>query len=115
PKSPGLRVMSGALFLLAIDFLHYVPVFGARKGLWGFTVPPAYLQYTSIFDLVLEILLGFGTIMLSFESVRREVEAANQELTAARDQLELMARMDPLTEALNRRVSLAARSRRGRR
>jgi diguanylate cyclase len=100
--SPGLRVMSAALVLLAIDFLHYVPVFGARKGLWGITVPAAYLQYTSIFDLILEILLGFGTIMVSLEGVRREVEAANYKLTHARDQLELMARMDPLTEALNR-------------
>jgi diguanylate cyclase len=101
-NSPGLRVMRAALLLLAIDFLHYVPVFGARKGLWGLTVPSAYLQYTSIFDLILEILLGFGTIMVSLEGVRREVEAANYKLTHARDQLELMARMDPLTEALNR-------------
>jgi len=101
-NSPGLRVMAAALMLLAIDFLHYVPVFGARKGLWGITVPAAYLQYTSIFDLILEILLGFGTIMVSLEGVRREVEAANYKLTHARDQLELMARMDPLTEALNR-------------
>ncbi len=100
--SAGLRVMSAALILLAIDFLHYVPVFGARKGLWGFTMPAAYLQYTSIFDLILEILLGFGTIMVLLEGVRREVEAANQKLTSAHDQLELMARMDPLTEALNR-------------
>lgn len=101
-SSPGLRVMSAALMLLAIDFLHYVPVFGARKGLWGITVPAAYLQYTSIFDLLLEILLGFGTIMVLLEGVRREVEAANYKLTHARDQLEWMARMDPLTEALNR-------------
>lgn len=101
-STPGLRVMSAALLLLAIDFLHYVPVFGARKGLWGFTVPSAYLQYTSIFDLILEILLGFGTIMVLMEGVRREVEAVNDKLMSARDQLELMARMDPLTEALNR-------------
>ena len=94
--------MVAALVLLTIDFLHYVPVFGARKGLWGITVPAAYLQYTSIFDLILEILLGFGTIMVSLEGVRREVEAANYKLTHAHDQLELMARMDPLTEALNR-------------
>ncbi|HKP38970.1 MAG TPA: GGDEF domain-containing protein [Pyrinomonadaceae bacterium] len=101
-SSPGFRVMCAALVLLALDFLHYVPVFGARKGLWGITVPASYLQYTSIFDLILEILLGFGTIMVSLEGVRREVEAANYKLTNARDQLELMARMDPLTEALNR-------------
>ena len=101
-SSPGLRVMSLALLLLAIDFLHYVPVFGARKGLWGITVPGVYLQYTSIVDLILEIVLGFGTMMVALEGVRREVEASNRRLTVAHDRLELMASMDPLTEALNR-------------
>lgn len=100
--SPGLRIMAMALVLLTIDFLHYLPVFGARKGLWGMTVPAGYLQYTSIFDLILEILLGFGTIMVLLEGVRSEVEATNRQLTKAHDKLELMARMDPLTEALNR-------------
>ena len=100
--SPGIRVMSAALLLLAIGFLHYVPVFAARKGLWGITVPFRYLQYTSIFDLLFEILLGFGTVMVLMESVRREVEMANRKLLEARDQLELLVQMDPLTEALNR-------------
>lgn len=101
-SSQGLRVMSIALFLLSIDFLHYVVVFSLRKGALGITVPSGYLQFTSIFDLILEILLGFGTVMLLMEGVRREVEAANQKLLQARDRLELMAQMDPLTEALNR-------------
>jgi len=100
--TPGLRVMSASLILLSIDFLHYVPVFGARKGLWGLTVPTAYLQYTSIFDLILEILLGFGTMMVLLEGVRSEVEATNRQLTKAHDKLQLLAQMDPLTEALNR-------------
>ena len=100
--SPGIRVMSAALLLLSIGFLHYVPVFAARKGLWGVTVPLRYLQYTSVFDLLFEILLGFGTVMVLMESVRREVELANRKLTDARDQLELLVQMDPLTEALNR-------------
>jgi diguanylate cyclase len=100
--SPGIRVMSVALLLLAIGFLHYVPVFGARKGLWGFTIPSGYLHYTSVFDLLFETLLGFGTVMVLMESVRREVESANRKLTQARDQLELLVQMDPLTEALNR-------------
>lgn len=65
-------------------------------------MPAGYLQYTSIFDLILEILLGFGTIMVLLEGVRREVEATNAKLTHAHDQLDLTARMDPLTEALNR-------------
>lgn len=93
--SPGIRVMSAALLLLAIGFLHYVPIFGARKGLLGITVPLGYLQYTSIVDLLFEMLLGFGTVMVLMESVRREVEMANKKL-------ELLVQMDPLTEALNR-------------
>ena len=101
-KTPGIQVMSVALFLLAIGFLHYVPVFAARKGLWGLTVPASYLQYTSVFDLLFEILLGFGTVMVLMEGVRREVEMANRKLLDARDQLELLVQMDPLTEALNR-------------
>ena len=100
--SHGLRVMAAALVLLTLDFLHYVPVFGARKGLWGITVPASYLQYTSIFDLILEILLGFGAMMVLLEGVRREVEAVNDRLMQAHGKLELLAQMDPLTEALNR-------------
>lgn len=100
--SSGISVMSTALVLLTLAFLHYVPIFGARKGLWGITVPASYLQYTSVFDLLFEILLGFGTVMVLMESVRREVEHANRKLTEARDQLELLVQMDPLTEALNR-------------
>lgn len=113
--SPGIRVMSAALLLLAVDFLHYVPVFGARKGLWGVTVPGSYLQYTSIVDLLLEILLGFGTMMVLMERVRSEVEQANSSLLQARDKLELLARMDPLTEALNRHAfhSLLSRNESG--
>jgi diguanylate cyclase (GGDEF)-like protein len=100
--SPGIRVMSTALLFLGISFLVYVPAFGARKGLWGLTVPESILHYTSVFDLVFEILLGFGTVMVLMESVRSEVEMANRKLMQARDQLELLVQMDPLTEALNR-------------
>ena len=42
----------------------------------------------------------FGLVFVT--GCRREVEQANQELLRARDQLELLAKMDPLTEALNR-------------
>lgn len=100
--SQGISVMSMALLLLSIGFLQYVPLFGARQGWWSVTVPLSYLQFTSVFDLLFEILLGFGTVMVLMEGVRREVEQANSELMRARDQLELLVQMDPLTEALNR-------------
>lgn len=100
-SSPGLRVMSTALVLLTLDFLHYVPVMTYVR-LSQATLPLAYLKYTSIYDLILEILLGFGTLMLVMDEARHEVEVANRELIAARDKLEVLARIDPLTEALNR-------------
>jgi diguanylate cyclase len=101
-RRPGIQLMSVALLLMTIDFLHYVPAFGARKGLLGITVPASYFHYTSVFDLLFEILLGFGTVMVLMEGVRREVELTNRKLTDARDQLEMLVQMDPLTEALNR-------------
>ncbi|HEU4391221.1 MAG TPA: GGDEF domain-containing protein [Blastocatellia bacterium] len=100
-STPGRRVMSVALVLLTLDFLHYAPVFAyvtATK-----TRPPLdYLRYSSVYDLILQILLGFGTVMVAMEDVRRQLEVANRELMATRDRLEGMARLDPLTDALNR-------------
>jgi diguanylate cyclase (GGDEF)-like protein len=42
----------------------------------------------------------FGLVFIT--GFRTEVEQSNRELLAARDKLELLAQMDPLTEALNR-------------
>ena len=43
---------------------------------------------------------AFGLVFIT--GCRRELEKANRELLEARDKLELLAQMDPLTEALNR-------------
>jgi diguanylate cyclase (GGDEF)-like protein len=99
-ESPGLKVMRVALVLLALDFLHYVPLLAYAEFAGIDDLP--YLRYSSIYDLILEILLGFGTVMLVMDDVRYETEVANRELTAARDKLEILVRLDPMTEALNR-------------
>ena len=97
----GVTVMSAALLLLGIDFLHYVAVFAiaVKEG-------PAnrfpYLYYTSVIDMVLEILLGFGMVMSILDTLRREAETANARLGVAMERLEVLARTDPLTNALNR-------------
>jgi diguanylate cyclase (GGDEF)-like protein len=97
----GVAVMSAALVLLGIDFLHYVAVFAiaVKEG-------PAnrfpYLYYTSVVDMVLEILLGFGMVMSILDTLRREAESANVKLGVAMERLEVLARTDPLTNALNR-------------
>jgi diguanylate cyclase (GGDEF)-like protein len=98
---PGLTVMCASLLLLALDFCHDVPVFALAVHL-GSTRRFAYLNYTSIVDLILETVLGFGMVMLTMESLRQESETANQELQRALVRLELLARTDPLTSALNR-------------
>jgi len=100
-SATGFTVMSAALFLLSLDFALYVVSFTIISFDLG-SLPLLYLRYASVVDLILEILLGFGTVMVVMDDSRQEVEAANRELRAARDRLEVLARMDPLTEALNR-------------
>jgi diguanylate cyclase (GGDEF)-like protein len=98
---PGLTVMCVALGLLALDFCHYVPVFAVAAAR-GFGRRFAYLNYTSLVDLILEVTLGFGMVMLTMESLRRESETANRDLQQALRRLEELASTDPLTSALNR-------------
>src|SRR5262249_39402700 len=49
---PGVSVTSAALFLLSLDFLQYVPIFGSHQAAWGLPIPDVYFQYTSILDLI---------------------------------------------------------------
>lgn len=95
---PLLQVSLAALVLL---FAHYVPVLSWSE--WAQTpLPAAYSGFTSLFDLLFETLLGFGTLIVVMEREHRELEIANDELRAAREKLEAMARVDPLTASLNR-------------
>jgi diguanylate cyclase (GGDEF)-like protein len=100
-EGTGLRITSVALLVLALNFLSYVPVlwYSLANRVRPFFV---YSAYTSLFDLILETLLGFGTVILVMEDVNREVQEANRELRLARDRMETQARLDPLTESLNR-------------
>jgi diguanylate cyclase (GGDEF)-like protein len=100
-STTGFSVMSAALFLLSLDFALYVVSFSIISFNLG-NLPLLYLKYSSVNDLILEILLGFGTVMVVMDDSRQQLEAANRELRAARDRLEILARVDPLTEALNR-------------
>ncbi len=100
-EGTGLRITSVALLVLALNFLSYVPVlwYSLANRVRLFSI---YSSYTSLFDLILETLLGFGTVILVMEDVHREAQEANRELRLARDRMESQARMDPLTESLNR-------------
>jgi diguanylate cyclase (GGDEF)-like protein len=106
--------MLAALLLLALDFCHYVPVF-ALSALRGRSHRWAYLSYTSSIDMILEVLLGFGMVMLIMESLRKAAEKANHDLQQALQRLELIASTDPLTSALNRRAYQSLLAARGQR
>lgn len=106
----GLRLTLIGLALLTLDFAHYLPLLTWAHAA-GVELPLAYTAYTSIYDLLLEALLMFGTLALTMEASRREVEEAYGELRRAQEQLEQLARRDALTDALNRHAfqALAAR------
>ncbi|MEW6129247.1 MAG: GGDEF domain-containing protein [Acidobacteriota bacterium] len=99
-KKPGFTVMSIGLALLSFDFFHYIPIFAYALFYAGLPFP--YLDYSPIYDLLLELFLGFGMVMVVMEDIQQEVIHVNHQLMQTRDQLESLARRDPLTEALNR-------------
>lgn len=97
----GLGVVSVALVLLALDFLQYIAACSYVQFMSG-DLPFPYLQYSSLYDLILEILLAFGTVLMVMEHLRFELERTNKELVAAGARLRTLAEKDPLTDALNR-------------
>jgi diguanylate cyclase (GGDEF)-like protein len=101
-KNTGLRIMKFALALLALDFYHYTVIFSLQQTGFALPLPSNYLAYNSIIDLVLEILLGFGMVIVLMERVRRDIEETNHKLKEAHDRLEKLAHIDPLTTAFTR-------------
>ncbi|NJM53143.1 MAG: GGDEF domain-containing protein [Blastocatellia bacterium] len=65
-------------------------------------ITTGYLAYNPMIDLMLEILLGFGMVIVLFEKVRSEVEETHCKLQDAHEKLEKLAHTDPLTTAFNR-------------
>jgi diguanylate cyclase (GGDEF)-like protein len=97
----GWRVMRIAIALLVVDFLHYAIIYSLRKTSYSQALG-AYLAFNSIIDLVVEILLGFGMVIVLLERVRQDVEETNHKLKEAHDKLERLANVDPLTDAFTR-------------
>jgi diguanylate cyclase (GGDEF)-like protein len=98
---PGVRVVCLALLFLVVDFTQYT-LTAAYGQATGDRVSFAYMRYSSLYDLILEIFLVFGTVMIVMESVRNELESANHDLAAAGTRLRALVERDPLTDALNR-------------
>ena len=82
-----LIFLLAALLLLALDFYHYTIIFSLIQTGYELPLPANYLAYNSVIDLVLEILLGFGMVIVLMERVRRDLEETNHKLKEAHDQL----------------------------
>jgi diguanylate cyclase (GGDEF)-like protein len=95
----GWKVMLVALGLLSADFFQYFLIFTARQYT---SIDTDYLAYNSVIDLVLQILLGFGMVIILLEQVLTDAKIANEQLKQAHEKLEELAHIDPLTTALNR-------------
>lgn len=98
-RSFGGKVMLIALGLLTLNFLGYFLIFTARQYV---DLQTAYLTFNSVIDLVLQILLGFGMVIVLLEQVLSDAKTANEKLQKAHEKLEELAHIDPLTTALNR-------------
>lgn len=109
----GWHLMRVALALLAIDFYHYTLLFSLPRYFYQIQFFKQYLTFEPVIDLVLEILLGFGMVIVLLERVRRETEDANSKLKKAHDKLEELAHIDPLTTAFTRHAFYGFLNKRG--
>jgi diguanylate cyclase (GGDEF)-like protein len=99
---------TGVVFLgVAALWILYAVGF-AVEGFQPWRPPhgPLYylLRYNSFCDLILQMLLGYGMVVLLLEDVSRESEDARHQLALAHDRLKQVSLYDPLTGALNRRA-----------
>ncbi|MGH8370876.1 MAG: GGDEF domain-containing protein, partial [Gammaproteobacteria bacterium] len=98
----GLCLVATALLWSGYEFalLHVVfPRVDIGAGIWE-----AFDGRNSYLDLILEMLLAFGMILVLFEDVRHEIDTAHNELRIAHEQLLRESFTDSLTGAYNRRA-----------
>jgi diguanylate cyclase (GGDEF)-like protein len=105
PHTPtiGLWLVRISLAALVVLNWHYAAVGGYlvyfRLGGW-----PPYLEYISLYDVLLQTGLAFGMVVLAADRMREELETRNRQLAAATEELAQAARTDAQTGLLNRRA-----------
>jgi len=103
----GSRTTGVVFVTVAALWILYAVAF-AFEGVPAWRPPdgPLYflLEYNSFFDLLLQVLLGYGMVVLLMEDVGRENADARSQLALAHDRLRQVSLYDALTGALNRRA-----------
>ncbi len=62
------------------------------------------VRYNTYLDLLLNVFLGYGMVVMLMEDAKREADDARAELRVAHDRMRRAALYDSLTESLNRRA-----------
>ncbi|HEX5724539.1 MAG TPA: GGDEF domain-containing protein [Longimicrobiaceae bacterium] len=105
----GSRVTAAAFATLAALWITYGVAFArsvdvAGPGPAGPPLLALVVQHNSYIDLLLQMLLGYGMVVLLMEDAKREADDAHAQLAVAHDELKRQALHDSLTGALNRRA-----------
>jgi diguanylate cyclase (GGDEF)-like protein len=104
-RSLGSRAIGTGFGIMAAQWAVYVAAFGFSSQFAARSGPLALLvQYNAYFDLLFQVLLGYGMVVLLMEDAKREVDDAHAELAVAHDRLRRDALYDALTGCLNRRA-----------
>ena len=105
--SMGSRATGAVFGMIAVLWLAYAVAFAAG-GIPALADPADsldfLLQYNSYFDLLLQMLLGYGMVVVLLEDAKREADDARAQLALAHDRLKRVSLYDSLTGALNRRA-----------
>jgi diguanylate cyclase (GGDEF)-like protein len=103
----GSRATGAVFAMIAALWVGYAMAF-AMSGIPALQEPAGpldfLLQYNSYLDLLLQILLGYGMVVVLMEDVKREADDARAQLSVAHDRLQRVSLYDALTGALNRRA-----------
>lgn len=103
----GSRATGAVFGLISVLWLAYAVAF-ATDGVPALREPAGsldfLLQYNSYFDLLLQVLLGYGMVVVLLEDAKREADDARAQLALAHDRLKRVSLYDSLTGALNRRA-----------
>jgi diguanylate cyclase (GGDEF)-like protein len=94
----ALTTLLWVAYAMAFTF-HFYPQFGVGGGAWNF-----FSGRNVYFDLILNMLLAIGMVLVLFEDARREIDSAHKELRIAHEQLLRESFLDSLTGAYNRRA-----------
>lgn len=106
-RTLGSRVTTSIFALLAAVWAVYAVSFGTlviTGGAATIELLRIFPRYNSYIDVLLQMLLGYGMVVIYMEDARREVVDAHAELAVAHDRLRRLALYDGLTGCLNRRA-----------